>query len=131
MKEMVYSRERLSPPEILFSENYLGYEIYGVNLGTHPCGYVRIPEGDKLFGLSYSEIYDRDYDISCNGGLTYSNKGLSVTEASGWFIGWDYAHCWDYSGYDEINSYDSKKWSTRGIYSECVDVVHQIIEINK
>ena len=54
------------------------------------------------------------------------------TKLEGWFIGWDYAHCGDYCGYEEtmpesIRTY-GKKWTTEEIIKECENAIEQIIE---
>jgi hypothetical protein len=124
MMEMVYGEKRLSPPEVLYSEEYKGYKFYILNLGTHPCAYVKIPMGDKFYNVEYDDV-----DIDCHCGLTYSNKSLRSVDESGWFIGWDYAHYGDYTGSLGWVPED-KKWTTLEIYNECKNVVEQLIELN-
>jgi len=129
MNKMIYQSTRLNPPEILCSEEYCGYKFYVLNLGTHPCAYVQIPKGDKLFELTYDDIYKK-YDIDCHGGLTYTYSKLSSVEEAGWFIGWDYAHCGDYCGYESCQAFEDQKWSTEEICFECKEVIDQIVVIN-
>ena len=45
MKKMVYSSKRKR--ELLDSGEYLGYNYYILNLGTHPTAYVEIPKNHK------------------------------------------------------------------------------------
>ena len=92
-KQMEYSIHRKR--EILFEGTYLGYQFYILNLGTHPTAYVEIPETSTLYEKGYSEI-----DIEVHGGLTYSSYELADIKDNSWFIGWDYAHLGDYTGYD-------------------------------
>ena len=61
IKEMIYQAERKQ--EIIFDGKYKGYQVYILNLGTHPTAYIEIPKESKLFGLSYDAIYEKDIDI--------------------------------------------------------------------
>lgn len=125
MKEMIYSANRLNPPERIADGEYKGFNYYVLNLGTHPCAYIDVAN-TKLHG----EYYD-DIDLVCHCGLTYSREYLSTVEKKGWFIGWDYAHYCDFAGY-EINfpcelRTNGKRWTTEEIVDECKTVINQII----
>lgn len=129
MKQMVYQTGRKR--EILHKDNYKGYNFYILNLGTHPTAYVEIPKESNLFGKDYNDI-----DLDVHGGLTYANDYLYIYILTkldnSWFIGWDYAHWKDYSGYYEntnIDTTDMKKWTTEEIIKDCESVIEQIIEI--
>jgi hypothetical protein len=63
--------------------------------------------------------------IDCHGGVTYSSVELVVANNKGWYIGWDYAHYMDYSGYMPCGSL-TKKWTTHEMVSECKRVIDQI-----
>lgn len=133
IKEMEYGKERKI--ELLCKEKYKNYNYYVLNLGTHPTAYIEIPKEDKLYGKSYDEIYRIGCDIDVNGGLTYSDNELMGISSDNWFIGWDYAHCGDYCGYEEtmpesIRTY-GKKWTTKEIIEECKNVIDQIIEFEE
>lgn len=129
-KQMVYQTERIF--EVLFQGTYYGYQFYIMNLGTHPTAYVEIPITNKLFGKTYNEIYEMGVDIDVHGGLTYSRNHLFGGEMNKWFIGWDYAHAGDYSGYIKkypelsmLSIYD-KKWTTEEIFDDVVNAIQQI-----
>lgn len=129
MKEMIYQKDRKI--ELLYNDIYKNYHYYILNLGTHPTAYIAIPKGHKLYGQDYNDIYNI-CDINVHGGLTYSNHNLMGINSEEWFIGWDYAHCGDYCGYEEImpesiRTY-GKKWTTKEIIEECKNVIEQIIE---
>lgn len=126
MNEMIYRENRLETPEVLYSEEYKGYKFYVLNLGTHPCAYVKIPKGDKFYEVDYDNI-----DVECHYELTYSNKSLRSVDESGWFIGWDYAHWGDYTGWKGWHNPEDKKWTTLEMYEECKSVVEQLVELNK
>ena len=121
---MIYSAKRLKSPEMLADGEYKGFHFYVLNLGTHPCAYVDVTETD-LNGKDYTDI-----DISCHGGLTYSEEYLHTVDKKGWFIGWDYAHYGDFAGH-ELNMpvymrTGGKRWTTAEIVEECKQVIDQI-----
>lgn len=128
MKEMIYSAKRLNPPEMLADGEYKGFHFYVLNLGTHPCAYVDVTNTD-LNGKDYHDI-----DIKCHFGLTYSREYLRTVDKKGWFIGWDYAHYCDFSGYElempiDIRTY-GERWTTAEIVNECKRVIDQLATDN-
>ena len=130
IKKMEYGKERRT--ELLCKSKYKNYNYYVLNLGTHPTAYIEIPKENKLYRKSYDEIYKIGCDIDVHGGLTYSNNELMGVKSENWFIGWDYAHCGDYCGYEEfmpesIRTY-GKKWTTEEIIEECKNAIDQIID---
>ena len=129
-KVMEYGKERRT--ELLCKGKYKNYNYYVLNLGTHPTAYIEIPKENKLYRKSYDEIYKIGCDIDVHGGLTYSDNELMGVKSENWFIGWDYAHCGDYYGYEEfmpesIRTY-GKKWTTEEIIEECKNAIDQIID---
>ena len=128
MKEMVYQSKRKT--EVLYHGFYKDYEFYILNLGTHPTAYVNVCNNRLLNGKSYNNI-----DIDVHGGLTYSENELYINDekekVNGWFIGWDYSHCYDYVDY-EINMPENimsngKKWTTEEIFEDVKSVIEQCI----
>jgi len=119
MKEMVYKPKR--EVEVLHSGKYNGYDFVILSLGTHPTAYVRLPKTH----IGYKKGYD-DVAVTCNGGLTYANDNVKGSDKTGWWIGWDYAHCGDYSGYDYDFSRNGHKWSTEEIFDEVKSVISQL-----
>lgn len=131
MKEMIYMNKSIA--ELLDSGTYNGYEYAVVSRGLHPCAYVKLPEGHKYYGLDYDDI-----PIACHCGLTYSDSyvdGLSYSD--GWWIGWDYGHCCDYSGFMmreywcDIDTSKYKKWTTVEILEEVKQVIDQLSEYER
>ena len=129
MKQMKYQKNRKI--ELLYNAIYKNYHYYILNLGTHPTAYVEIPKEHKLYGKDYNNI-----DIDVHGGLTYSNDKLFISQFTildnSWFLGWDYAHCYDYSGYYEADDFlntQAKKWTTEEIIEECKNAIDQIIDL--
>lgn len=121
IKEMVYTTEYVT--ELLGHGVYNGYEYAIVSRGTHPCAYVRLPEDHYYYGKSYDEI-----PVDCHGGLSYSYDFIEVMlERSGWWIGWDYAHCGDYIK-NWSTSVHRKKWTYSEIFEEVKQVIKQLKE---
>ncbi len=131
IKEMIYSNNPAT--ELLGFGVYNGYEYAIVSRGTHPCAYVRLPEGHNYYGLDYDEI-----PVDCHCGLTYSKSFLDVLpEHSGWWIGWNYGHCCDYAGFmkspewSDIDTTDYKKWTSSEIFEEVKQVTEQLKRLHK
>lgn len=112
---------------------YKGFHYVIVSYGTHPCAYIEIPEGHKLYNASNQNEF---YDIACHGGITYvSTTGLikpnNENHRDGHWIGWDYAHVCDYIGYLPVDftiTKSLKKWTTKEILEEVKDVIEQLIK---
>lgn len=121
IKQMIYTSERKK--EILISDSYKGFEYKVISYGTHPCCYVALPEEHEFYGETYSNI-----DIECHGGMTFSEL-WDFGDGKKYYIGWDYAHCYDYMGYyKEYGSVlkENKKWSTAELIEECKKVIEQL-----
>lgn len=114
MTEMVYTQRRQEASRLTDGE-YRGYHYYVLSFGTHPCAYVDIGDTNVV-----------ESAIECHGGVTYSRKYLATVEHKSWFIGWDYAHCYDYSGDIPELTRHCKKWTTAEIVGECKSVIDQI-----
>ena len=93
--EMVYQQSRCKP-QVLAHGVYHGRNYYVVSFGTHPCAYVDVSD---LLSMTWEEQKYIENAIDCHGGVTYSSAELVVANNKGWYIGWDYAHYMDYSGY--------------------------------
>lgn len=114
MTEMVYTQRRQEASRLTDGE-YRGYHYYVLSFGTHPCAYVDIGDTNVV-----------ESAIECHGGVTYSHEYLATVEHKSWFIGWDYAHCYDYSGDIPELTRHCKKWTTAEIVGECKSVIDQI-----
>lgn len=72
-----------------------GYGKYliavAVNDLGYRCGYVGVPKGDPLYGMSYTkeEIFGAAY-VHC--GLTFSGTRNFITPDDLWFFGFDCGH---------------------------------------
>lgn len=136
MKEMVYkgfveNEQRVI--DMLDEGIYKGFHYAIVSYGINPCAYVEIPEGHELYGVNNEDEF---IDIDCHGGITYvSTIGLikpsNENHRDGHWIGWDYAHAYDYVSYlpvDFIMTNGLKKWTTKEILEEVKDVIEQLIK---
>mgnify|MGYP003294415751 CR=1 FL=1 len=69
----------------------------------HRCGYIGIPKNHKFYNVDYMEL-----DISCHGGLTYSESYLYGQEDGDiWWIGFDCGHYVDKQDYESVKKYYS------------------------
>lgn len=113
--------------KLLAHGTYKGLDFYVVSRGTHPCAYINAAETD-LVGKDTDELDDTGID--CHGGFTFANNALSVSDGEGWYIGWDYAHAGDFTGwhwYRLMGNEDCQMWTTVEIIAECIGVIDQII----
>lgn len=124
MKKIIYKNYRTI--ELLFNGKYRGYNFYIFSLGTHPTAYIEIPKNHCFYGKSWNEI-----NINVHGGVTYARDHLLDIKNS-WFIGWDYAHCDDYTGYEEMLDTSirihGKKWTTEQIYKHVKNAIQQLLK---
>ncbi len=124
MKEMVYKPN--FDIEVLVKESFDGYDYLIVSYGTHPCAYVKIPKSHPLYGKNYTEM-----DIACHGGPTFSgNLEIDSTDPDNFYVGWDYAHAGDYSGYNE-NGQQDKKYTVADILEDVDYVIYQLKMLEK
>ena len=123
------------PPIIAYRRNRLiqfldldvidGVNYAIVHLGTHPCAYVGLkhPSNNKYF------VEDSSLDV--HGGCTFhtiNNTRISYLDRGYDWVGWDYAHLGDFSGYDiDKQMYgDNKKWTFGEILKEVHYAVQQV-----
>ena len=121
MKEMIYQRN--SKKEVLYQDVYRGRKFVILNVGTHPCAYV------DLAGLVNDDRLDK---IRVHGGFTCFGRAHWDDTDKTIYIGWDYDRCGDFCGWhagDEYFEKVNKKWTTREIYEEVIDVIDQLIEL--
>lgn len=118
-KEMKYQM-RLSEAETLADGQEGPYKWKVLSLGTHPCGYVAIPKGHPFYGKDYCDIEDK---IEVHGGITFGGK---LRNFEGRWIGWDYAHAGDYTYLPIYVDVGDKRWTTKEIVDECLNVIKQL-----
>lgn len=71
---------------------------------AHRCGYVAIPKDHSLYKVDCMNM-----DISCHGGLTYSDSELyGQDDKNVWWIGFDCNHYGDRRDYETAREYFGK-----------------------
>lgn len=130
MKEMIYQTLRDGTIEILDEGTYNGYEYAIISYKVHPCCYVRIPENDPLYKISYLDDDCKYLDkIGVHGGITftdYLNPKTRIRNKNEWWIGWDFAHFDDRSGF-----YAGKEWTTKELLNEIHSCINQLKELKE
>lgn len=130
MKEMVYKSS--SAVEVLDSGKHKGIDYLIISYGTHPCTYIRVPKSHKYANADYDTV-----PLNVHGGLTYDGClahikdeiGVSLPKG-GYWLGWDYAHAGDFSGYyltpspyhDYFQTHD-KKWTTAELHEQAIKAI--------
>lgn len=123
-KEMKYHGGRRQIETL--AEGQVGeYKWTVLSLGTHPCGYVAVPENHPFYEKQYWEIDDQ---IEVHGGLTFGGR---LQGSNDYWFGWDYAHAGDYTGYATFGTNDEKRWTTQEIVDECLNVIKQFQKYEK
>lgn len=125
MAKMVYELHQINP-KIIAKGNFFGYDFYVLNLGTHPCCYVRIPVGHKYYDVDYNDV-----PVYCHGGLTYGERHLFDLTDEDYFIGWDYAHAGDFTGYDMKFGFGSEdhRYTTKELVLDCLEAIRDFVKI--
>ncbi len=119
MKEMIYQAEYKR--EVLHSGLYQDYKFIILNLGLHPTAYVENKNG-------FSDFYEANEitNYMPHGGFTYCGQACWDKSDNRNYIGWDYAHCDDFSGYYIAGDglYETtKRWTTAEIFEEVKRVI--------
>lgn len=123
MKEMIYGGEG----GLLGVEDVGdGYKLAIISIaGSHPCAYVQFPGLENLGSYEHIQV-----KAEVHGGFTFLGM-LEKYGLDGTWLGWDYAHLFDYIWTGNINSYlraNSKKWTSEEIREEALGVLKAINE---
>lgn len=136
MKPMVYRDYGTSDPELLYYYYDIinEFEIAIINRGSHPCGYIRVPdemlEKARKIACEMDASVD-DYDnwyADVHYGLTYAELGRPFDDdrlTSGLWIGWDYAHLGDRYGLRWRHPCE-KAWTTEEIFEEALNALDSV-----
>ena len=126
MKEMIYQAQR--KVEILFEGEHLDHKFAILNLGTHPTAYVECKIADCH---DYGD--ERLDNIQVHFGFTFFGDAYWNEQDKKKYLGWDYAHYCDYSGYyakDPVMAdMGGKQWTTSEIYNEVKSVIEQLVAL--
>lgn len=132
MKEMEYKRSNESHV-VLDCGKICGIKYAIISFGTHPAAYIE----NVLKVNSYDD--ESLNNIRAHGGFTYLGKAFWDETDSAEYLGWDYAHFGDFTGYLEHLPDDyhqdcyyytiqlfQKCWKTEEIKNEVKNVIKQI-----
>lgn len=134
MKEMVYDYNiHLKGQGIILDEgDYKDHHYVIINLGTHPVAYAEVKR-------TPSDLFKISTDlIDVHGCVTYAGDAHWNKEDKRPYIGWDYAHCGDYYGADELVKHlihldfpmpEDKKWTTEEILKDVHSVIEQLVKL--
>lgn len=105
-----------------------GYAFCITDTGTHPCAYIGL---DYKHPLAKWGEEDLDAAIDVHGGITFTSIGATRFPYDRYWIGWDYAHFGDYSGYTEHNRFfnEAKRWLYEEVLKEVLSAIKQIKEL--
>lgn len=94
------------------------FDYYICNFMGHAVAYVRINEK-----YANSDLIDQ---IQVHGGITFAGSlGRLPKVENTTFIGWDYAHCGDYTFFNPYGYL----WPINEIEEHCKEVIDQLIRI--
>ncbi len=123
MKQMIYDGKRKSELlNLIVDGEFLGAVVN--TRGSHPCAYIQFPGIEKVENYNYFYL-----ECGVHGGFTFLGD-LDHLGLNGLWLGWDYAHCGDYTQpaqFDPkmfeqylLGTFDSdeKKWTTEEITEE-------------
>ena len=122
MKQMIY-KDKVEL-EILDSGIINNRKYFIINNGPWPCAYVQLHE---------DETRDRNYyenHINVHDGITFCGKSVKF-EDDDTYIGWDYAHFEDYTGFDslKIDISIKNKYTTEEMLEDVKQVIKQLEEM--
>lgn len=132
-KEMVYGKKRLEIPEVLAEGKWKEWAFLVLNMGTHPCAYVRIPQGN-LIGRKDYEMVNRVFEEKQldppHGWFTFGetfekDDPQCVVFKEGAWLGWDYGHFQDYIG-GLSTAENGAKHSTIEMVAECLITIDEL-----
>ena len=90
MKQMIYDGARKSELlNLIVDGEFLGAVVN--TRGSHPCAYIQFPGIEKVENYDYFHL-----DCGVHGGFTFLGD-LEHLGLNGLWLGWDYAHCGDYT----------------------------------
>lgn len=130
MKSMTY--KPTTEIEYLDKGSYSGIDYIIVSYGTHPCAYIRVPDTSKFYNIERSDAPEELQD-SVHGGLTWAGPLSVRLNEPGFYLGWDYAHIDDFSGFDLNFPADlqagGKKWTTEEIFNDVKAIIDVLIKL--
>jgi hypothetical protein len=124
MKEMIYTSNS-DHTEILCEGVYRKHKFCIVSKGGYPCAYVEC----KLNVNSFSD--EKLYDVDVHGGFTYYDDAYWDIDDRLKYLGWDYAHSYDYTVWADGSSNGLIHWTTEQIYNDVKYVINKLIKLEE
>lgn len=130
MKEMIYDP---AIKDVILLDNgiYKNFEYYIVNRGgEYPLAYIKVPDDLKISCEDYFEIDldspHEDLTFGCENDIPPMLEEIDgVTKGN--YLGWDYAHCDDWLGYYNPDSFmPGKKWTTEEILEQVKNTIEEM-----
>ena len=119
MKEISYDGKMRK--EVIVEEVYRGHKYVIIDGGMWPNAYVSV----NTLSLEDAE------NISVHGGVTWKGEAHWEDNPYTLYVGWDYAHCFDYVAMPEdvTEDYDEgkQKHTIEEIISHCKSAIDQLI----
>lgn len=97
-----------------------------VDTGSHPCAYIGLPDTHP-----FASMTDEMIPLEVHGGITYKSYSNRFPYPDLMWIGWDYAHYGDYTGYsNELGNTgsDEVKHTFKMVLADVMDTIKQIKE---
>ena len=132
MAENVYTAKSVMELKLLFIIRKKSFIGIGLTSGPSPNCYIT---DLKQKNINSSRSYD-DYNNVPHGGFTFGDTiftgldfGESAISKDLHWLGWDYAHAGDYSGYFPNKPNKAKKWTTPVLYEHTLEVINNFINL--
>lgn len=138
MKRMVYESEWKH--EILDRGEHKGIEYAVVSYGHHPCAYIKVPKDSRHYGCRDDKLGYLGVPLGVHGGLTFGDNLTHLNDAvdggepfgeDDYWLGWDYAHCDDYTGSGAFHPTlkNNKRWTVEEILGEVRSAIDQLLAL--
>ena len=130
MKELIYCNIPGIGGGVIEEGTIDGYNWMIVSYSSHPCAYVQLQKDHPYYKENYEFM-----EIDVHGGITYGQDGFhpnfpGIDPRDGFWIGWDYNHCFDFNAlaHPVPREYE-KMWTTEEIFEDVKSVIEQLKEI--
>lgn len=132
IQEMTYQDQ--VEVKLLARDNYRGFDYIVISYGIFPSAFVKIPENHN-----YYKKFKGIIPVKCHGGILHRgeikpligtlNLQESNLDTKGFWLGWSYLECNDYTGFSQTNQ--GKKRTTVEMVNDCINVIGQLSTFSK